>query len=317
MSKIKGNARKETLLKAIETLSLTKKFGAICAADNLDVSVEQGEIFTFLGANGAGKTTIINLLSTLIDPSSGSAKVLGLDLMDDKHIIRSQIAMLPQGAALDPFLSVYDNLKFYYKLSREKGNRWTEEAEELLDALELSAKKNKSVISLSGGQSRRAQIARILLSKAPLVFLDEPTLGIDIEGKLKIWELIKKWQRINNCTVILSTNDMEEAEWLSDRILFLKQGCAVGMGTPEEFKAQSEYKILKIKYGEEIAIPDRLAGFKLRSTNNNSIMVYIDKNIEDISSIFSAANQLGRILEINLEKPSLSEIFLQFQEGKL
>jgi ABC-2 type transport system ATP-binding protein len=303
----------EVVLKAVEIRSLCKKFGELTAVNDLSLSVEKGETFTLLGANGAGKTTTINLLTTLIKPTSGTGTIYGHDIITHPREIKALVALLPQGSAIDPFLSVYDNLAFYSMLCGLNKTQWSPKADEILDILDLSSKKRSNPFSLSGGQLRRVQIARILLSNASLVFLDEPTLGVDIEGKFKIWEIIKKWQRESGRTVILSTNDMEEAEYLSDRIGFLRQGSIVRFGTSNELKEKASFQIVRIKYQSPVAPVAELNGCKARAVSNDTLLFRLDKRHADIAPLLTAAGKLGAILDIAIEKPSLSEAFLQIQ----
>jgi ABC-2 type transport system ATP-binding protein len=313
MSEIQRNTREEVVLKAVETFSLCKKFSEFIAVNDLSLSIGTGETFTLLGANGAGKTTTINLLTTLIKPTSGTGTIYGHDIIRHAREIKAIVALLPQGSAIDPFLNVYDNLAFYSMLCGLNKEEWTKKANEILEMLDLSSKKRSNPFSLSGGQLRRVQIARVLLSNAALIFLDEPTLGVDIEGKFKIWEIIKKWQRETERTVILSTNDMEEAEYLSDRIGFLRQGSIISIGTSNELKEKASFQMVRIKYQSPVAPVAELNGCKARAVSNDTLLFHLDKRNVDIAPLLTAAGGLGAISDVAIEKPSLSEAFLQIQ----
>ena len=182
MSESRKDSMQQNVLAAVEAERLRKVYGQTIALANVSLSVRQGEVLTLLGPNGAGKTTTINILTTLTKPTGGSASVLGRDIVNERSAVRKSIALLPQGSGLDPFLSVYDNLRFYAMLARLDKPTWHTRVEKLLTELDLQEKRHHPVMSLSGGQFRRAQIARVLLSEAPILFVDEPTLGIDIDG---------------------------------------------------------------------------------------------------------------------------------------
>jgi ABC-2 type transport system ATP-binding protein len=285
------------------------------AVSGLTIDIEEGEVFTLLGPNGAGKTTTINMLTTLLKPTSGTASIFGHDVLLNIEAVRRLVSLMPQGSALDPLLSVYNNFRFYAKLEQLDRQTWTAQTEEILRELDLFDKKDNLITSLSGGQFRRTQIGRMLLSHKPLVFLDEPTLGIDIEGKLKVWDLIKKNRRQKGWTIILSTNDMAEAEYLSDRITFLHQGAVRRIGTPEDLKDQISRRAVRIRFRQPLLkTPKSLNGYPVETTRNNTIVVIMSGGNSDVRPVLNAAGHLGEITEVGVDRPSLTDVFRHLQE---
>jgi ABC-2 type transport system ATP-binding protein len=311
----RGDARKETLLSAIRIDSLCRKFGDNIVVSDLTFDVKEFETFTLLGANGAGKTTTMKMLTTLLRPTSGTASILGRDILRETDEVRKLVSLMPQGNALDPFLTANDNIVFFAKLMRLDTGVWKERAEEILAELDIAQCSNQPVLSLSGGQFRRLQLARTLLTNHVVVFLDEPTLGIDIEGKIKVWELIKKYRRENGWTVVLSTNDMAEAEYLSDRIAFLHRGTIGRVGTPAEVKGLLDKQCIYIKYTScPTNVPTSFVGCSVEQTDDSTIVVHLTGIVSDIRPILQAAGDLGEISQLVTDQPSLTDVFRQVQE---
>jgi len=294
---------------AIKTEHLCKHYGNVKAVNDLCLNIEEGEIFTLLGANGAGKSTTINMLTTLQKPTSGNAAIFGKDLSRDYIEIRQLVALMPQGFAIDAFLSVIDNLKFFALLEYLNITAWSRKADEILTELDLSEKKNANIMTLSGGQLRRMQLARCFLSDRPLVVFDEPTLGVDVIGKFKIWDIIKKYAREKNWTVILCTNDMAEAESLADRIAFFQSGTLIKIGTPDQLKNQVAGRLIKVTFEQPPAESLTNIGDYPISHDNGSIVIRVDDTSADLRPLLDKLSELGVITEVNVEKPSLVDVF--------
>ena len=225
---------------AIETKNLTKKYKDVTAVDNLSLSVEKGELFALLGINGAGKTTTIKMLSCLSDATSGEAFVEGYSIKSEKEKIKEIIAVSPQETAVSPVLSVKENLELIcgiYEFSKEKTISKIEELSSLLSLHEVLSKKAGK---LSGGYKRRLSIAMALISEPSVLFLDEPTLGLDVIARSELWDIIRALK--GKTTVILTTHYMEEAFALSDRIAIMKSGKLLICDTAKEImkKAQTD-----------------------------------------------------------------------------
>lgn len=219
----------------IETFNLTRKFNNLIAVDNLNVKIKQGELFSLLGPNGAGKTTTINILSTLLRPTKGTAKVNGYDIIKNPEKVRESIGVIFQETILDENLTALDNLKFYanlYKIPRSTRNK---RIEELLKMLRLEDRKNSKVEKLSGGMKRKLELAMVLLNKPKVLFLDEPTLGLDPTIRRVIWDYILKLKK-EETTIFLATHYMEEADYLSDRVAIINKGKIVVMNSPNKLK---------------------------------------------------------------------------------
>lgn len=220
---------------AIETSALTKKYKDLTAVNALDLSIGEGELFALLGVNGAGKSTLIKMLSCLAKPTSGDAKIFGHSIITEAHEVKKLINVSPQETAVAPNLSVRENLEFIAGIYGAK-NPW-ESASREIEEMGLSSVAGKKAKTLSGGWQRRLSIAMALISEPKLLFLDEPTLGLDVIARRELWSVIKKLR--SRTTVILTTHYLEEAESLSDRIGIMSHGSLVACGTAEELVALS------------------------------------------------------------------------------
>ena len=217
---------------SIETSQLTKRYKDVTAVDGLDMKVLDGEIFSLLGVNGAGKTTAIRMLSSLTQPTSGTARVGGHDLINDSEKIKKIIAISPQETAVAPGLSVKENLELIAGLFGFTREQRDEKIRELSETFGLASVLGKRAVKLSGGWQRRLSIAMALISEPKILFLDEPTLGLDVIARSELWEVIRSLK--GKATVILTTHYMEEAEALSDRIGIMKDGKLLTVGTARE-----------------------------------------------------------------------------------
>lgn len=237
----------------IETVELTKKFKNKVAVNKLNLNIKKGELFSLLGTNGAGKTTTIKMLTTLIEPTSGNIKISGLDSKVNKQKIRERINVSPQETAIALNLSVKENLEFMagvYKIENPK-----EKINELINMFNLNEVLNKKAKTLSGGWQRRVSIAISLINNPQILFLDEPTLGLDVIARKELWNIIEKLK--GKITIILTTHYMEEAEKLSDRIGIMSNGNLVDVGTVKELIQKSNSKnledaFIKIATGGEL-----------------------------------------------------------------
>ncbi len=224
-------------MSAITTVNLTKKYGALTAVNNLNLSVEQGELFALLGVNGAGKTTTIKLLSCLIRPTSGDATLLGESIMENPHAIKQKINISPQETAVAPNLSVFENLALAAQVYGQDGKRAAASAKEMAKRFSLDGILHKKAKTLSGGMQRRLSIAMALISEPKILFLDEPTLGLDVLARRELWASILALK--GKVTMILTTHYMEEVEALSDRIGIMANGRLLAVGTADELKRQT------------------------------------------------------------------------------
>ena len=224
-------------MQAIQTIELTKKYEDLTAVDRLNLSIEQGELFSLLGVNGAGKTTTIKMLSCLTKPTSGDAVLLGKSIVKESAAVQEIIAVSPQETAVAPNLTVKENLELMagvHGFSREKAKA---RVAALIGEFGLDEITNKKAGKLSGGWQRRLSIAMALICEPKILFLDEPTLGLDILARSELWDTIRSLK--GKITIILTTHYLEEAEALSDRVAIMKSGKLLLVGTADEIKAKA------------------------------------------------------------------------------
>ena len=222
---------------AIRTANLTKKYKDIIAVDQLNLQVKKGELFSLLGVNGAGKTTTIKMLSCLTQPTSGDAFLNGKSICKDSAAVKSMIAVSPQETAVAPSLSVRENLELMCSVHGFIKDKQSAKIAELTELLELGSVSKKKAGKLSGGWQRRLSIAMALISEPEILFLDEPTLGLDVLARSDLWDLIRSLK--GKVTIILTTHYMEEAEALSDRIAIMKDGKLLVCDTTDKIKARA------------------------------------------------------------------------------
>ena len=222
---------------AIKTTGLTKKYKEITAVDNLNLEIRNGELFSLLGVNGAGKTTTIKMLSTLTLPTKGDAVVSGESIISSPNLVKERIGVSPQETAVAPSLSVKENLTLMCDVHGLKKDKAKEKIEKLSKALDLESVMNRKAGKLSGGWQRRLSIAMALVSEPKVLFLDEPTLGLDVIARSELWDLIESLK--GKTTIVLTTHYMEEAEALSDRLGVMKNGRLLFTGTVKEMKEKT------------------------------------------------------------------------------
>ena len=223
---------------AIKTVNLRKEYKDIVAVKDLNLEIEEGELFSLLGVNGAGKTTTIKMLSTLTSPTSGDAFIYDYSILKDQEKIKELIDISMQETAIARKLTVDENIEFYAELSGMKKDEIKEIKEYIYDSFNLDRVKNKQASKLSGGWQRKLSIALALVTKPKILFLDEPTLGLDVIARRELWKTIKELKK--NMTIILTTHYMEEAEALSDRIGIMKDGVLLFVGTKEELYTKTK-----------------------------------------------------------------------------
>lgn len=221
----------------LETDSLTKRFGTFAAVDNVSISVETGGIFGLLGPNGAGKTTVIKMLTTLIPPTSGRASIAGYDIVRQAGIVRRQIGYVPQLISADGTLTGYENLLVFAKLYDLPSKTREKEVRGALDFMGLTEFADKMVRNYSGGMIRKLEIAQSMLHRPRMLFLDEPTIGLDPLARKTVWDHVRQLQTDFDTTILLTTHLMEEAESLCDRVAIMHLGKVVAIGTTSDLRA--------------------------------------------------------------------------------
>lgn len=228
---------------AIETKSLTKKFGDVIAVDNLSLNIHEGELFALLGLNGAGKTTTIKMLTCLIQPTSGDAFVLGNSITEHSQLVKQVTNVSPQDTAVAANLTVKENLEFIAGIYGQSKNEAKQSALKMVESFKLQDVYKKKAKVLSGGMQRRLSIAMALISNPKILFLDEPTLGLDVLARRELWSIIKELKK--DVTIILTTHYLEEVEALADRVGVMAKGKLVASGTVEELKQQTNTNSLE------------------------------------------------------------------------
>ena len=308
---------------SIETKSLTKEFGDVKAVDGISFQVEEGEIFGFLGPNGAGKSTTMMILTTLLKPTSGQALVSGFDVTTQAKQVRQNIGYVQQETAVDEFLTGRENLLFQAKLNHIPKNQISKRIDEILELIELTEKQNDAVLTYSGGMRKRLDIAGGLLHMPKVLFLDEPTVGLDIQTRRKIWEYIRKIHKEFNMTIFVSTHYMEEADKLCDRIGIIDHGKIQAIDTPQNMKNALGNEVINftIEGENKDELISKLKDIELISdisTKEDKITVFASKGTEVIPKIFQLSSELQmKINSISLTQPTLDDVFISYTGHEL
>ena len=312
-------------MNSIEINSLSKKFGNVQALDNISLKINEGEIFGFLGPNGAGKSTTMMILTTLLKPTSGNALVAGYDVVSEAKQVRENIGYVQQELSVDEYLTGRENLILQARLNHIPKNLVNKRIDEILDLIELTEKQDAAVITYSGGMRKRLDIAGGLLHHPKVLFLDEPTVGLDIQTRRKIWEYLKKIHEEFQMSIFLSTHYMEEADSLCDRIGIIDYGKIQVIDSPQTMKNAlgNEVITFTINNNEEkkpnlISKIKEIEYVKDISTNQNGITVFSSKGTEVIPLIFQLSSSLEiKINSISLTKPSLDDVFISYTGREL
>jgi ABC-2 type transport system ATP-binding protein len=304
----------------IEVRNLVRRFKNTEAVSDISFSVTEGECFGLLGPNGAGKTTTINVLSTLLKPTSGWAKVAGFDVTKHKNDVRKNIGIVFQEPALDSRLTGRENLEFHSMMYGIDSAARDKRISNLLELVELTEKANTLVRNYSGGMKRRLEIARGLIQKPKVLFLDEPTLGLDSQTRRLIWDYIKRLNKENDVTIILTTHYMDEADFLCDRIAIIDHGKIIAMDTPAKLKESLGGDVISLEVENDIeglkALLEGLSwvkSIKGYDDCNRCLSVSVKKANLRVPEIIALANKEGvKISSVNVHNPSLDDVFLRF-----
>ena len=300
---------------SIETKSLTKSFGDLVAVNDISFSVEKGEIFGFLGPNGAGKSTTMMIFTTLLKPTNGNALVGGFDVLKNPKQVRENIGFVQQETTVDEYLSGRENLLLQAKLNHIPKNEINQRIDEVLDLIELSDKQDEAVVTYSGGMRKRLDIAGGLLHHPRVLFLDEPTVGLDIQTRRKIWQYIKKIHTQFDMTIFLTTHYMEEAEELCDRITIINNGKVIKDDTKINLLKIISNKTVLFQINSEIFLPNELNKYSPKVENGNLKVTY-DKNTTSLKEIIDLLNKNKiSFQEINTYESDLEDIFLKLVKG--
>jgi len=305
-------------MKAIEVNNLTKTFGHLVAVDHISFEVEQGEIFGFLGPNGAGKTTTIMMLATALNPSSGTATVCGHDIIRDRNEVRKSIAVVFEELSLDVDLTGKENLDFHARMYHLDKKTREERVSRALELVGLKGKQNMLVKHYSGGMQRRLEIARGMLNYPEVLFLDEPTLGLDVQTRRMLWDYAKKLNREFGTTILLTTHYVEEADYLCDKIAVLHQGKIVVAGTPEKLKNSLGESLLSIKLSQgstsDLAkLLSQITWVDKINQHDGWVELSIVSEETKIPEVVKLAKNHGFVISsLRQHKPSLEDAFLHY-----
>ena len=305
---------------AIKVDSLSKNFEKFKAVDNISFQIEEGEIFGFLGPNGAGKSTTMMILTTLLKPTSGNASVQGFDVVTQAKKVRENIGYVQQEIGVDEYLTGRENLVFQSRISQMPKDLVESRIDEVISLVELEEKQNEAAITYSGGMRKRLDIACGLIHRPKVLFLDEPTVGLDIQTRRKIWEYIRKIHKEFEMTLFVSTHYMEEADKLCDRVGIIDYGKIQVIDTPEIMKNAMGNDMISFSLIDGIAKQDELINkikqiefVKQVTRKQGEITIKSSQCSEVIPKIFQTATEMGiEIDSLSLNKPTLDDVFISY-----
>ena len=304
-----GSLDADSTASAISIRALSKNYGPVEAVRSIDLDVSQGETFGFLGPNGAGKSTTIGMLCTLVKPTSGSARVAGLDVVDDRDGVRRSIGLVFQDSTLDGYLSAEMNLRLHAELYGMPRNRVAPRIQEMLEMVGLWDRRKSRVNTFSGGMKRRLEIARGLMHSPLVLFLDEPTVGLDPQTRSSIWAYIKELQQREGTTIFMTTHYMDEAEFC-DRIAIMDHGTIVALGTPDNLKSEVGKDRVQIATGDDARAVEQLqAVFGIEGRVVEERVTFSVAGGESfVPRLFA---ELGLpIMSVSVAKPTLDDVFM-------
>jgi ABC-2 type transport system ATP-binding protein len=301
---------------AVRTAGLVKTFGDMRAVDGIDLEVRRGEIFGVLGPNGAGKTTMLRMLATLLPIDAGEAEIFGVDVLRRPHVVRQLLGVTGQYASVDENLTARENLWLFARLQGMPRARARSTGDELLEQFGLQAAADKPISQFSGGMRRRLDLAASLITRPPLIFLDEPTTGLDPRTRGQMWDTIRELVA-DGCTVLLTTQYLDEADQLADRVAVIDRGRKVAQGTPDELKSQVGSSTLQLRMldpgntgdaanvvrrvlGEEPVLTPEAGGINVALTDANRA-----------ADVLIGLREHGLLISsATVQKPTLDEVFM-------
>ena len=300
----------------IETKQLTKTFNSLTAVDKLDITVESGEIFGLLGPNGAGKTTTISMLCTILKPTSGTAKVNGFDITKEAMQVRKSIGIVFQDPSIDDRMTGRENLFMHANLYGVPTSEQKSRIASVLKLVELEDRANDLMRTYSGGMRRRLELARGLIHYPKVLFLDEPTIGLDPQTRDHVWKYIRELKEAHDITVVLTTHYMDEADRLSDRIAIMDYGKIIALNTPTKLKETLEGDVVIIKANNLDAVLSLVTekmGLPQAHVVNGTVEVTVKNGKSMLARIVETATQNKIFVEsISLREPNLEDVFLHY-----
>lgn len=305
----------------IKIENLTKEFDGLVAVDHVNLEIERGELFGLLGPNGAGKTTLVHMLSTVLPPTEGKVEVEGHNVRSDPESVRKSIGIVFQDPSLDERLTGFENLDFHGRMYGIPKSERFERAGNLLEMVDLCEWADTLVKEYSGGMRRRLELARGFLHDPKVLFLDEPTLGLDPQTRRRIWKYIQGLNEDKGVTMILTTHNMEEADYLCGRVGIIDRGEIITLGSPEELKSNLEGDILTLKIsgsGDVVGVFQELENVEEAEMLNGSLQLRVRDGEEVIPNLLKIAEENDvRVESVSLRKPTLGDVFIDYTGRKL
>jgi ABC-2 type transport system ATP-binding protein len=294
----------------IETKNLTKKYNDLVAVDNLNLQIEEGEIFGLLGPNGAGKTTTLLMLTTLNPPTSGTATINTFDIVKHPDKVRKSIGIVFQDPSSDEILTGYENLKLHGWLYDMPADLREDRIKEVLELVDLTDRKNDRVKKYSGGMRRRLELARGLMHHPKILFLDEPTLGLDPQSRDYIWKYVLRLAKEKKITIIITTHYMDEADKLCNRLAIIDHGKIVVLGAPKDLKKELGGDIIRLK-AENLDVEGlkKLQYVKNVSNCDGEVCLTLENANEHLQEILKA---VGKVDSVEIRSPTLDDVFLHY-----
>ena len=297
----------EVKTNSIEVRNFSKKFGDFTAVDNISFDVEQGTIFAFLGPNGAGKSTTINTLCTIQEKTEGTLKINGNDVSKQKDLVRNDIGIVFQDSTMDGKLTVEENLKLHCDFYKVPKSEVKERIDFVLDLVDIKSRKKSPVDSLSGGMKRRAEIARGLVHFPKVLFLDEPTTGLDPQTRASVWDYIHKLQKQKNITIFLTTHYMDEAE-ICNQVAIIDGGKIVAHDTPANLKKKYTSTTMKLKTNDPDSLKTYLTERSIKHSVDKDLVTIYATSTADVLNISNTFRESIEDIEIN--KGTLNDVFI-------
>lgn len=301
-------------MEAIEANNITKRFGSLVAVDQVNLEIEEGELFGLLGPNGAGKSTLVHMLSTILSPTEGDALIYGDSVISAPDAVRSNIGIVFQDPSSDEELTGYENLIFHGRMYGVPKEIREERAHRLLSMVDLEDRADTLVKGYSGGMRRRLELARGFLHEPKVLFLDEPTLGLDPQTRRRIWEYIRKLNGEEGITMILTTHYMEEADQLCERVGIIDRGKIIKLDSPERLKKELGGDVVTLTIENQDGFCEKLRGMKeIEKVNreDGDFHLTVKDGSNFIPKLMKRAHDNGfEVDSVNLRKPTLEDVFI-------
>ncbi|KUO86024.1 MAG: ABC transporter [Caldivirga sp. CIS_19] len=311
---------------AVSTRNLVKVYGgSVRALDDVSINVNRGEVFAVLGPNGAGKTTLMRILTTQLKPTSGEAYVLGYNVVSEGDKVRKVIGYVPQEFSVWTDLTGYENLLIYAKIYGIPRHEVNERIREVLEFMDLLDSSRRLVGTYSGGMIRRLEIATALLIEPEVLFLDEPTVGLDPAARKNVWDKLKTLKKELGVTIVFNSHYMDEVEMYADRLVMLNRGKVVAQGTVDELRKSVGGEVVELTVDDAdraVHVINEMNGLRINDVNTESdrniVRIIVDNAEEALPIIITSLKDTGvRIIKVSMSRPTLDDAFLKYAGGKI